>query len=172
MSGPKRPASQRAKIGDNPAVERASQPAVPPEFPLPFPLGAGRGAVTVACALHRMSPDSSSHVDFFIGPATARDRDARVARTFRLPLAACAGGRIVAGSFDAVELPPHRAEYLALDGPRELTDGRGRVEPIFARDGRAAASDGEFEARWEHWIATGRRVAGERWTIHFAPDST
>lgn len=82
----------------------------------------------------------ADHLDLFVGPDAWVDPDARVARTYRLPLAALQaaslreriGEGIREAIHDAVELEPHRAEYLALASARELSGARGRVEPVFS----------------------------------------
>ena len=82
----------------------------------------------------------------------ARTR-ARVARSWRLPLAAwrvrsptvdCTEG-LAEGRFAAVPTPPHRAEYLDLRQPRALPEGRGRVVPLAAADGEVG-TDGVIRA--------------------------
>lgn len=148
-----------------------AQPPAPPALPREFPLADGEGAVALAASLHLDAPSVGSHIDLFLGPpdAAARGRDARVARTYRLPLSAFAArGRKpepVAGTYDAMELEPHRAEYLALEAPRELPEGRGRVEPILRATGRAMVRGSTLEATWNGWCARLSRVDGARWTI-------
>jgi hypothetical protein len=96
----------------------------------------------VALALHTGAAGVADHLDLFIGPDACADRDARIARTYRLPLAALQAGSLREGIHDAVELEAHRAEYLALASPRELSGNRGRVEPLFsARAGGEVAQD-------------------------------
>lgn len=144
-----------------------AQPPAPPAFPREFPLADGEGAVAVAASRHLDAPAVGSHIDLFLGPADAatRDRDARVARAYRLPLSAFAEDAPVAGTYDAVELEPHRSEYLVLDSPRALSEGRGRVEPILRAIGRASVRGAMLEATWNGWRARLSRVDGARWTI-------
>lgn len=144
-----------------------AQPPAQPAFPREFPLAPGEGAVAVAASRHLDAPAVGSHIDLFLGPsdAAARDRDARIARAYRLPLSAFAEGAPVAGTYDAVELEPHRAEYLVLEAPRELSEGRGRVEPILRATGRATVRGSTLEANWNGWCARLSRVDGARWTI-------
>ena len=126
--------------------------------------------MSVAASRHLDAPVVGNHIDFFLGPAAsaAHDRDARIARTYRLPLAAFAADAPVAGTYEAVELEPHRAEYLTLDAPRELSAGRGRVEPILRATGRASVHASAFEAEWDGWCARGARIEGRRWRIELA----
>jgi hypothetical protein len=148
-------------------VTPESQPPAPSAFPRGFPLADGEGAVAIAASRHLDAPVVGSHIDLFLGPASAmaHDRDARVVRTYRLPLAAFAANAPAAGIYDAVELEPHRSEYLSLKAPRELSDGRGRVEPILCATGRAVVRGSMFEASWGGWRARGARVDAARWTI-------
>jgi hypothetical protein len=152
-----------------------AQPPARPALPREFPLLAGAGAVTIAASLHLDAPVVGSHIDLFLGPADAatRDRDARIARSYRLPLSAFAARPTasvpVAGIYDAVELDPHRAEYLALDLPRQLSGDRGRVEPLMQAIGRATVRDDGFEVRWNGWTARGTRIDVSRWRIELSP---
>jgi hypothetical protein len=68
-----------------------------------------------------------------------------------------------------VELELHRAEYLALGTARQLSDGRGRVEPLMQAIGRATVRDGGFEVRWNEWTARGTRIDVSRWRIELSP---
>lgn len=146
--------------------------AFPPDSPSVFPFAAGDGEVAIGLVLHRDAPDAGTHIDLFVGPPASPSPDARVARAFRLPLAACAAGTPCAGSFDSVELEPHRAEYLSLHGPRDLSGGRGRVEPILATLGRAQIRAHGFELRWDGWTARGERIAATRWRIDLMQERT
>lgn len=148
-----------------------AQPPARPALPHGFPLADGEGAVAVAVSRHLDAPVVGSHIDLFLGPADAatRGRDDRVARTYRLPLAAFAATTPVAGTYDAVELEPHRSEYLVLDAPRDLSDGRGRVEPLARAVGHAIVRGPSLEATWEGWRARGARIDGARWTIELSP---
>lgn len=85
----------------------------------------------VALALHRGAHDAADHLDLFIGPLHA-DPDDRVARAWRLPLAAWNGSSLIAGSFAATELPAHRAHYLTLSAPSELAHARGTITPLWS----------------------------------------
>jgi hypothetical protein len=148
-------------------VNPEAQPPARPALPREFPFADGEGAVAIAASRHLDAPVVGSHIDLFLGPdpAAAHDRDARVARTYRLPLAAFAADAPIAGTYDAVELEPHRSEYLRLDSPRELSDGRGRVEPILRASGRAVVRGPMFEALWGRWRARGVRIDAARWSI-------
>jgi hypothetical protein len=97
--------------------------------------GAGGSADTRATGLPR--GDARDHLDLFVGPigAVAGDPDARVALTWRLPLAAWGAEGLACGRFAATPLEPHRAAYLSLATARELADGRGRVVPLARGDG-------------------------------------
>ena len=134
-----------------------------------FPFAAGTGAVTVAFAAHRRAPVVGDHIDLFIGPraAPAADPDARVARTFRLATTAFAGSGPVPGIFEAVELEPHRAEYLALGRPRELSNGRGCIEPLRADAGVATVHDDRFDLHCGGWSAFAECVDLARWRFTF-----
>jgi hypothetical protein len=152
----------------------ASDPQPPANAALPseFPLAAGDGAVAIALARHLDAPIAGSHIDLFLGPADApiRDPDARIARAFRLPLCAWDADAPAAGIHPAVELEPHRAEYLGLDVPRELSRGRGRIEPLARFRGHAAVGRDGIEVRWAGWRARGRRVGVEDWRFELAPE--
>lgn len=93
--------------------------------------------VRVAVVRHEQSAEGD-HLDLFVGPRGAA-ADARVARSWRLPLEAWRSEGLATGRFAAVPTPAHRAAYLELDGstqaPRELSGGRGRVVPLVAGDG-------------------------------------
>jgi len=97
---------------------------------------AGSGADTRTSGLPR--GDARDHLDLFVGPigAVAGDPDARVALTWRLPLAAWSAEGLACGRFAATPLEPHRAAYLSLATARELAGGRGRVVPLARGDGR------------------------------------
>lgn len=99
--------------------------------------------VRVAVVRHERAAEGD-HLDLFVGPRGA-EADARVARSWRLPLAAWRAEGPATGRFAAVPTPPHRAEYLDLRLPRELSEGRGRVVPLAAGDGKAGA-DGVIRA--------------------------
>lgn len=93
-------------------------------------------AVRVAIVRHERAP-GGDHLDLFIGPAEATDPDARVARCWRLPLAAWTAEGLTHGRFAATEIALHRADYLSLDSARELSDNRGRVVPLARGPGHA-----------------------------------
>lgn len=129
--------------------------------------------MAVAACRHLDAPVVGSHIDLFLGPVSnaAADHDARIARAFRLPLAAFAGRAPAAGMYEAVELEPHRAEYLALESPRELSDGRGRVEPLLGALGHAHILADRFELEWKGWRARGARTGHAQWRIELIPAS-
>ena len=89
--------------------------------------------------------DARDHLDLFVGPigAVAGDPDARVALTWRLPLAAWGAEGLACGRFAATPLEPHRAAYLSLATARELADGRGRVVPLARGDGTLEGTNQE-----------------------------
>jgi len=153
----------------DPAHGGAPQTPAKSAFPTGDAEGSPRTPLRVALALHTGAAGVADHLDLFIGPDACADRDARIARTYRLPLAAIEAGSLRAGTHDAVELEPHRAEYLALASARELSGGRGRVEPVFsARAIGEVAQDG-FLLRLDG-TAPPLRVRGARerdahWTI-------
>lgn len=109
-------------------------------------------AARVAVARHERAPDGD-HLDLFVGPAEPCDPDARVVRCWRLPLSAWSAEGLACGRFAAREIAPHRAEYLWLAEARDLSDGRGRVEPL-ARGAGLASSGGGLLAV----VALGRRI--------------
>ena len=126
-------------------------------------------AVRVAVARHTGARDGD-HLDFFVGPVGDAGPDARVARCWRLPLEAWRAEGLAEGRFAATEIALHRAEYLSIAAPRELSDGRGRIEPL-AR-GRACATVGAsrgstLTVRW-----TGLRIelAADRAVIAADPE--
>ncbi|MBI1304293.1 MAG: hypothetical protein GC172_10990 [Phycisphaera sp.] len=142
--------------------------ALPPlRVALP-PLRVALPPLRVALALHTDGL-AADHLDLFIGPDQATDPDARIARSYRLPLEARAGDSIRVGSHDAMELEPHRAEYLALAGPRELSDGRGRVEPVFSARARGEIAANRFDLAVDHADGPlrlrGARGQDGRWTV-------
>jgi len=109
------------------------------------------------------------HLDLFIGPEACADPDARIARTYRLPRAALEAGSLRQGNIDAVELEPHRAEYLALASARELSGGRGRVEPVFSARAIGEIAEDGFLLRLDGTAPPlrirGARERGEQWAI-------
>jgi hypothetical protein len=121
--------------------------------------GAGGGADTRASALP--GGDARDHLDLFVGPigAVAGDPDARVALTWRLPLAAWGAEGLACGRFAATPLEPHRAAYLSLATARELADGRGRVVPLARGDGRLEGTTVEVGGAAEGAAAGDRPVA-------------
>jgi len=121
---------------------------------------AGSGADTRASGLPR--GDARDHLDLFVGPigAVAGDPDARVALTWRLPLAAWGAEGLACGRFAATPLEPHRAAYLSLATVRELADGRGRVVPLARGDGRLEGTTVEVGSAAEG--AAAAAAAGDR----------
>lgn len=83
----------------------------------------------VAVALH-LGARGGDHLDLFVGPVGEADPDARVARCWRLPIEAWRAEGLANGRFAAMEIELHRAAYLSIAEPRELSGGRGRVEPL------------------------------------------
>ena len=140
----------------------------PPEDALP---------ARVALCLHRVAPAAQTddpsqaigpqspgdHVDLFIGAATsgtdsAPDDEARIAHSWRLPMAARdwraalhATGTV---RWPATPTPAHRALYLRLVQLRTLDGGRGTVEPLAAGDGWMRSRPGHLVA--EVHLATAR----------------
>ena len=86
--------------------------------------------VRVALVSHLGARSCADHLDLFMGPLIA-EPDALVARGWRLPLTAWNGSCLLAGSYAAIELPAHRARYLELAAPSELSDHRGVVTPLW-----------------------------------------
>lgn len=128
---------------------------------------------SLALCLHSGAAGIDDHVDLFIGPpdAAARTPDDRVARAWRLPRGAWDphARRLVAGTFEARELPHHRARYLDLASPVALDQGRGLVEPLLrAHDATARVDVDRIE------IATPRlgivlvRTSPGAWTARVA----
>ena len=82
----------------------------------------------IALLLHTL-PDGSSHVDLLLAPdALERADDERAIPTWRCPT------RPDRAPFQR-DIPierigDHRARYLRLAEPCDLSDGRGRVEPL------------------------------------------
>lgn len=83
----------------------------------------------VAVALH-LGARGGDHLDLFVGPVGEGDSDVRVARCWRLPIEAWRAEGLANGRFAATEIELHRAAYLSIVEPRELSGGRGRVEPL------------------------------------------
>lgn len=96
--------------------------------------------------------ESGDHLDLFVGPLSAASPEVRSVRCWRLPLAAWGAEGLAVGRFAAEEIALHRAEYLELTAPRELSGGRGRVEPL-ARGGGTATPGVPLVVR-----ALGRRI--------------
>lgn len=115
----------------------------------------------------------ADHLDLFVGPDAWVDPDARVARTYRLPLAALQAGSLREGIreaiHEAVELEPHRAEYLALASARELSGARGRVEPVFSARAFGELAEDRFllclDGTAPPLRLRGVRERGALWTI-------
>jgi hypothetical protein len=150
------------KIRDNRAVGDASTDlGQTTSRGLRFPFAAGAGRVAVALVRHEGAAAAgfAPHVDLFLARAEdadfarGADRNARCVRTFRIPLGVVAARpdapTLIAGRYDAVEIEPHRAEYLALDGRRELSGGRGVVTPVASGVGSAqVAESGAVVIEW------------------------
>ncbi len=134
-----------------------------------FPFSDGAGEVRVQLLAHTVA--AAMHLDFLVAAradADGADPDARIARAWRLPCEAFSEGALAAGEFDALELPPHRAFYLTLAEPVELSGGRGLVEPTtrfethaevrqrgdFLAIHCAAATISAARAHLEHWRFT------------------
>jgi hypothetical protein len=162
-------AAKSWEISENHRVSsRADRDTRPPPR---FPFGLGSGPVCLAIARHERSPDAEDHLDLFIG-AWLRDDvwnpDARVARTFRLPLSAWVGGEPSPGLYHAVELTAHRAEYLELVSQRVLSDGRGVVSPVARAVGFAHVAANAVECHWDGWRMQLERHADPTWRVHIA----
>lgn len=118
-----------------PPARRTSSSASPLEDAIP---------ARVALWIHRGGP-AGDHLDLFIGPFDPERPpadDARVARSWRLPLDALgADGRAPTGGvWAATPTPPHRALYLttsASSASRDLGAGRGTAAPLALGEGRA-----------------------------------
>jgi hypothetical protein len=131
-SGAARAGGGAGRTGETEAAERAAVRVAVARHEFG---GAGGSADTRATGLPR--GDARDHLDLFVGPigAVAGDPDARVALTWRLPLAAWGAEGLACGRFAATPLEPHRAAYLSLATARELAGGRGRVVPLARGDG-------------------------------------
>jgi hypothetical protein len=157
------------KIRDNRAVGDASTDlGQTTARGLRFPFAAGAGRIAVALVRHEGAAAAgfAPHIDLFLARAEdadfarGADRNARCARTFRIPLGVVAtrpdAPTLIAGRYDAVEIEPHRAEYLALDGRRELSSGRGEVTPVASGVGSAQVAESGAVA--VDWPALGCRL--------------
>jgi len=100
----------------------------------------------VAVALH-LGARGGDHLDLFVGPVGEGDSHVRVARCWRLPLEAWRAEGLANGRFAATEIELHRAAYLSIAEPRELSGGRGRVEPL-ARGAAEVTVGMPFIVRW------------------------
>jgi len=115
-----------------------------PDDANPPAIGASGGEpVRVAVSLHEAAA-GGDHLDLFVGPARSGSPDDRTARCWRLPCSAWTPEGFARGRFAALEIAPHRAEYLELTEPRTLSDGRGRVIPLSSGAGWMAG--GKVEA--------------------------
>ena len=142
-------------------VQGAARPTLSSgaEVPAPAPDGVPVG-VPVRVAVARHETTDGDHLDLFVGPAAAidGDPDARVARTWRLPLEAWDAEHLACGRFAAVAIDPHRAAYLALATARTLADGRGRVVPLLRGGGWADALPEAADAPPLGLSILGRRI--------------
>ena len=100
----------------------------------------------VAVSLH-LGARGGDHLDLFVGPVGEGDSDVPVARCWRLPLEAWRAEGLANGRFAATEIELHRAAYLSIAEPRELSGGRGRVEPL-ARGAAEVTVGMPFIVRW------------------------
>lgn len=123
--------SEPVSIPDSHSAQRAASVAMP---------------ARIAVALHVGARDGD-HVDLFVGPVGEADPDARIARCWRLPIEAWRAEGLANGRFAATEIELHRAAYLSIAEPRELSGGRGRVEPL-ARGVAEVTVGMPFIVRW------------------------
>jgi hypothetical protein len=113
-----------------------------------------------AAVLRHVGAPGGDHFDILLAVREPRDADDRACATWR-----CAVDPGTAGPGQVLEvepIAPHRALYLRLAAPRELGDGRGRVEPV--RRGAWRRIGEAIECRWEDGSVT--RVVPEsigRW---------
>lgn len=121
---------------------------------------------TAAALLHTL-PDGSSHVDLLVSLKQAVSPEERCLAAFRLdrPPWEIRPGETAC----ATRLPPHRARYLAYEGP--ISRNRGAVRRLDAALVTALRrSEDALDCRLA-WRAHGRqplrcdRVAQERWRI-------
>ena len=98
----------------------------------------------IALLLHTL-PDGTSHVDLLLAPdARVRADDERAIPTWRCPTRP---DRAPPKSELPIErIGDHRARYLRLAEPCDLSDGRGRVEPL--RSGTASEEAGILRVSW------------------------
>ena len=133
-----------------------------------FPFTDGVGAVRVAIVRHSATDALEAHLDLFIACAQAAEmpaKDARIARSWRIPLAALRDGELVDGDYNALEQPPHRALYLALTLSVELSRGRGLVEPMMQCAGHAqlSAEGASLRLRTDQSEVEGTRISENQW---------
>lgn len=145
-----------------------------------FPLVPGEGAARLALLRHwcrapgpglalRSDADAgtsgaTAHLDLFLGPESPIDGDARVARSWRLPLSAWDRGWI-SGVYQAIETPPHRAIYLGLTERVELSNARGVVEPIVATSCRARVDGTRVVIEAAHLTIRAELLSAETWRL-------
>jgi hypothetical protein len=129
---------------------------------------AERAGLRVVLARHEGAP-TGDHLDLFVGAdpegGAIADPDAAVALTWRLALGVWRDGTFARGTHDAERLPPHRALYLALDAPRELDGGRGRVVPLAACRARGSIGEARVELRLANLALTLAPMDGSRWQL-------
>ena len=123
---------------DDIGVQIVPSDALAPSGPLP------------AAVLRHVGSADGDHFDILLAVREPRDADDRACATWR-----CAIDPGTAGPGQVLEvepIAPHRALYLRLASPRDLGEGRGRVEPV--RRGAWRRTGEEIECRWEDGTVT------------------
>ena len=166
--------ASRDDLPNLPPIPGNERPAASPhasEVGPPRSAGSPRSPLRVVLARHEGAP-TGDHLDLFVGAdpgdGAAPDPDAPIARTWRLATEVWQGGTFVRGTHDAERLAPHRALYLALDAPRELDGGRGRVVPLAACRATGAIDADRIELHLPDRVLTLVSMNGSRWQLEVA----
>jgi hypothetical protein len=123
--------------------------------------GPAAGAGWLPAAVVEHDAPGGRHFDLLLAEREPAGPDDRACATWRCaadPSGFGGGGRCACERID-----DHRAAYLALEGPRELSGGRGAVRPVAVGRWRAGPA-GAIEVEW----ALGSGTAPM--TLRFAAD--
>ncbi len=112
-----------------------------------------------AAVIGHDAPDGA-HFDLLLATRTPSGPDDRACSTWRC--AADPSSLAPADACAAEAIDDHRAAYLSLAAPRDLSGGRGRVRPVAV--GRWRAGDaGTFTVEWD------RAGSASRMTLRLTP---
>jgi hypothetical protein len=119
----------------------------------PFPVLTGPPFPHAAAVLHHTGGAQGDHFDVLLATRTPDGEDDLTCATWRT---ANDPGTLAAGqSTTAERIGAHRAAYLALTAPRELSDGRGVVTPVRSGTWRPHGTDGiTIDLHWSDGTRT------------------